>query len=142
MLKLQTAQCQGFRGGGSGNFGYDASSACSKPYSRAGRARFENLPCDFKRQNWCTVPGSAYPWQVNHKLHEKKIQVSVWILMNFVIGDYRHAVRRFVQENQGLMRRMYGDERHISVLRAEIENNDVDESEIDDEFFESADDPG
>jgi len=34
-------------------------------------------------------------------------------------------VRRFVQENQGLMRRMYGDQRHISVLRAEIESNDV-----------------
>lgn len=37
----------------------------------------------------------------------------------------RHAVRRFVHENHGLMRRMYGDERHISVLRAEIESNDV-----------------
>ena len=34
-------------------------------------------------------------------------------------------MRRFVQENQGLMRRMYGDQRHISVLRAEIESNDV-----------------
>lgn len=39
---------------------------------------------------------------------------------------YRRAVRRFVFENHGLMRRMYGDERHISVLRSEIESNDVD----------------
>lgn len=42
-----------------------------------------------------------------------------------IILLYRHAVRRFVQENQGLMRRMYGDERHINVLRAEFERNDV-----------------
>lgn len=34
-------------------------------------------------------------------------------------------MRRFVYENHGLMRRMYGDERHISVLRSEIESNDV-----------------
>lgn len=38
---------------------------------------------------------------------------------------FRRAVRRFVHENQGLMRRMYGDQRHISVLRAEIVSNDV-----------------
>ncbi|XP_046629511.1 protein spaetzle 4 [Neodiprion virginianus] len=113
VLKLQLSRCQSFRGGSSGNFGYDASSACSRPYSRSARARFENLPCDFRHQNWCTVPGSAYPW---------------------------HAVRRFVQENQGLMRRMYGDERHISVLRAEIDNNDVTEADIDDEFFQPVDD--
>lgn len=38
---------------------------------------------------------------------------------------FRRAVRRFVYENHGLMRRMYGAERHISVLRSEIESNDV-----------------
>lgn len=38
---------------------------------------------------------------------------------------YRHAVRRFVQENQGLMRRMYGDESYINILRAEFEKNDI-----------------
>ncbi|XP_012260997.2 protein spaetzle 4 [Athalia rosae] len=113
VLELLVIGCQGFGSGGPSNLGYDASSACSKPYSRAARARFENLPCDFKRQNWCTVAGSTYPW---------------------------HAVRRFVQENQGLMRRMYGDERHISVLRAEIENNDVSEPDIDDEIFEQVED--
>lgn len=37
-----------------------------------------------------------------------------------------NAVRRFVHENQGLMKRMYGDVRHISVLRTEINNNDID----------------
>ncbi|XP_034249329.1 protein spaetzle 4 isoform X2 [Thrips palmi] len=75
---------------------YDGYSACPKQY-RSFRHHVQ-LPCNFHEQSWCTVPGSAYPW---------------------------HAVRRFVHENHGLMRRMYGDERHISVLRAEIESNDV-----------------
>lgn len=35
-------------------------------------------------------------------------------------------MRRFVFENHGLMKRMYGEQRHFSVLRAEIESNDVD----------------
>ncbi|XP_012543401.1 protein spaetzle 4 [Monomorium pharaonis] len=101
VITLQLTRCQGDGGSGGGGpstFGYDASSACSKPYSRAGRARHEDLPCDFRRQNWCTIAGSSYPW---------------------------HAVRRFVQENQGLMRRMYGDENYISVLRAEFDKNDI-----------------
>ncbi|KAK1129015.1 hypothetical protein K0M31_020149 [Melipona bicolor] len=102
VITYQLARCQG---GGPSTFGYDASSACSKPYSRAGRTRFANLPCDFRQQNWCTVAGSSYPW---------------------------HAVRRFVQENQGLMRRMYGDERHINVLRAEFEKNDI---ELKDDYY-------
>ncbi|XP_054004892.1 protein spaetzle 4 [Hylaeus anthracinus] len=97
VIAYQHVRCQG-GGGGPSTFGYDASSACSKPYSRSSRARFANLPCDLRRQNWCAIAGSAYPW---------------------------HAVRRFVQENQGLMRRMYGDERHINVLRAEFERNDI-----------------
>ncbi|XP_011314259.1 uncharacterized protein spz4 [Fopius arisanus] len=84
--------------GGSGTFNYDASSACSRPYSRNGREHYEKLPCDFRRQNWCTIAGSNYPW---------------------------HAVRRFVYENQGLMRRMYGDEKHINVLKDELEKNDI-----------------
>ncbi|XP_023287791.1 protein spaetzle 4 [Orussus abietinus] len=98
VLKLQLTGSQGTTGGPS-SFGYDAASACSRPYSRLGRARIEKLPCDFRRQNWCAVAGNAYPW---------------------------HAVRRFVQENQGLMRRMYGDERHLDVIRNELEKNDVD----------------
>lgn len=55
-------------------------------------------PCDLAHQSYCTSAGSLYPW---------------------------HAVRRFIRENQGLMRRMYGDERHIAVLRAELETNDI-----------------
>ncbi|XP_072743153.1 protein spaetzle 4 [Anoplolepis gracilipes] len=98
VIALQLTKCQS-SGGGPSTFGYDASSACSKPYSRTGRAHHENLPCDFRRQNWCTIAGSAYPW---------------------------HAVRRFVKENQGLMRRMYGDESYINILRAEFEKNDID----------------
>ncbi|XP_075210156.1 protein spaetzle 4-like [Lycorma delicatula] len=78
-------------------YGYDGYTTCSKPY-RSSKSRID-LPCDFRSRNWCTIPGSSYPWR---------------------------AVRRFVFENHGLMRRMYGDERHISVLRSEIESNDVD----------------
>ncbi|KAL1122147.1 hypothetical protein AAG570_003552, partial [Ranatra chinensis] len=76
--------------------GYDGYTTCSKPL-RAAKTSAE-FPCDFSTQTWCTIPGSYYPWR---------------------------AVRRFVYENHGLMRRMYGDERHISVLRSEIESNDV-----------------
>lgn len=39
----------------------------------------------------------------------------------------RRAVRRFVQENQGLMRRMYGDETYMNVIKAEIFKNDVEQ---------------
>ncbi|KAF7997759.1 hypothetical protein HCN44_009157 [Aphidius gifuensis] len=95
-----------FGGGGPSTFGYDASSACSKPYSRNGRSSYEKLPCDFQRQSWCAVAGNTYPW---------------------------HAVRRFVQENQGLMRRMYGDEKHINVLKTEIDKNDI-ESDYEDKY--------
>ncbi|XP_013199553.2 protein spaetzle 4 [Amyelois transitella] len=74
---------------------YDYASACARPY-RAHRARaLPDAPCDLSKHNYCTTPGSNYPW---------------------------HAIRRFVRENQGLMRRMYGEERHISVLKAELEN--------------------
>ncbi|XP_018359916.1 PREDICTED: uncharacterized protein LOC108759122 [Trachymyrmex cornetzi] len=97
-LQLTRCQCGGGGGGGPSTFGYDASSACSKPYSRTKRLHHEDLPCDFGQQNWCTIAGSSYPW---------------------------HAVRQFVQQNQGLMRRMYGDENYMNVLRAEFEENDI-----------------
>ncbi|XP_065204897.1 protein spaetzle 4 [Planococcus citri] len=76
---------------------YDGYTTCSKPFRNS--RSWSDLPCDFKNENWCVLPGSAYPW---------------------------HAVRRFVFENHGLMKRMYGEQRHFSVLRAEIETNDVD----------------
>ncbi|KAF6207799.1 hypothetical protein GE061_016247 [Apolygus lucorum] len=76
--------------------GYDGYTSCTKPF-RGGKRL--DVPCDFTTQTWCTIPGSYYPWR---------------------------AVRRFVYENHGLMKRMYGDERHISVLRSEIDTNDVD----------------
>ncbi|XP_050429214.1 protein spaetzle 4 [Adelges cooleyi] len=78
-------------------YGYDGYNTCTKPYRNA-KARFPDLPCDLNSQSWCMVPGSTYPW---------------------------HAVRRFVFENHGLMKRMYGEQRHISVLRAELDTNDV-----------------
>lgn len=49
------------------------------------------------------MPGSAYPW---------------------------HAVRRFVHENQGLMKRMYGDIRQISVLKNEFDGNYLETDEF------------
>lgn len=80
-------------------YGYDAGASCSTKSSRRGRAQLLSaIPCDITTQSYCNLPGTLYPW---------------------------HAVRRFVHENQGLMKRMYGDVRHISVLRDEINNNDI-----------------
>lgn len=85
-------------------YGFDSASSCGPKASRRGRAQLLTaIPCDLSSQSYCNLPGTAYPW---------------------------HAVRRFVHENQGLMRRMYGDIRHISVLRTEIENNDIEISDI------------
>lgn len=36
---------------------------------------------------------------------------------------YRNAMRKFVYENQGLMKRMYGNQRHYNVLRSEMLND-------------------
>lgn len=49
----------------------------------------------------------------------------ILILYNLLFPTSRHAVRRFVRENQGLMKRMYGDESYFNVLRAEFEKNDI-----------------
>lgn len=71
---------------------------------RRGRAQLiATIPCDLSIQSYCNLPGTLYPW---------------------------HAVRRFVHENQGLMKRMYGDVKHISVLRTEINNNDIDVDDV------------
>lgn len=79
-------------------FGYDAGggdqAACGRPY-RSGR--MHHPPCDLAMETYCTSAGATYPW---------------------------HAVRRFVRDNQGLMRRMYGDQRHGHVLRAELDEDD------------------
>ncbi|KOB74624.1 Spatzle-like protein [Operophtera brumata] len=74
---------------------FDHASSCARS-QRSSRARgLHDAPCDLTRHPYCNTPGTHYPW---------------------------HAIRRFVKENQGLMRRMYGNERHISVLKAELEN--------------------
>lgn len=86
------------------SYGFDAGASCSEKSSRRGRTEMiRMIPCDLSVQAYCNMPGNAYPW---------------------------NAVRRFVHENQGLMKRMYGDVRHISVLRNEIVNNDIDEENI------------
>lgn len=80
-------------------YGFDAGASCSQKNARRGRAQIlSSIPCDLTVQSYCNLPGSLYPW---------------------------HAVRRFVHENQGMMKRMYGDVKHISVLRTEINNNDI-----------------
>lgn len=81
-------------------YGFDAGASCNdQKTARRGRAQLlKSIPCDLSTQAYCNLPGTMYPW---------------------------HAVRRFVNENQGMMKRMYGDVRHISVLRNEINNNDI-----------------
>lgn len=80
-------------------YGFDGGATCSEKTARRGRAQLlKSIPCDLSVQAYCNLPGTMYPW---------------------------HAVRRFVNENQGMMKRMYGDVRHISVLRNEISNNDI-----------------
>ncbi|XP_017769460.1 PREDICTED: uncharacterized protein LOC108557464 isoform X2 [Nicrophorus vespilloides] len=78
-------------------YGYDAGTdqgACGKPYRAS---RMYQPPCDLTKQTYCINAGTMYPW---------------------------HAVKRFIRENQGLMRRMYGDEKHFAVLKAELESNE------------------
>lgn len=89
----------------SNTYGYDgAAPACNPKAARRGRAQIlETIPCDLTVQTYCSQPGSLYPW---------------------------HAVRRFVHENQGLMRRMYGDLKHITVLRNEVNNNDIEFDDV------------
>lgn len=52
------------------------------------------IPCDMSKTSFCTSPGSAYPWS---------------------------AVRRYIYENQGFIRRMYGDQRQSVILKNEID---------------------
>jgi len=52
------------------------------------------IPCDMTKSSFCTLPGSAYPWS---------------------------SVRRYIYENQGFMKRMYGEQRQSLVLRNEID---------------------
>lgn len=86
------------------SFGYDSGGQCDPRVARRGRAQLiASIPCDLSQQSYCNLPGSAYPW---------------------------HAVRRFVHENQGLMKRMYGDVRQISVLKTEFSENFIDKDDI------------
>lgn len=82
-------------------FGYDSGGSCEPRGARKGRAQLiSSIPCDLTKQAYCNLPGTLYPW---------------------------HAVRRFVHENQGLMKRMYGDTRHLSILKNEFEENYIEE---------------
>ncbi|XP_022256732.1 protein spaetzle 4-like isoform X2 [Limulus polyphemus] len=51
------------------------------------------IPCDMSKSLYCSSSGSAYPW---------------------------NSVRRYIYDNQGLIRRMYGDQRHSFILQEEI----------------------
>ncbi|XP_022644411.1 protein spaetzle 4-like [Varroa jacobsoni] len=61
--------------------------------SRLGARAFVHPPCDLSRRSFCVEPGDSYPWK---------------------------AVRRYIYENQGLMRRMYGDQRQGELLTQEV----------------------
>lgn len=82
--------------------GFDSGGSCeTRTARRTGRAQIlAAIPCDLTKQAYCNLPGTSYPW---------------------------HAVRRFVHENQGLMKRMYGDMRHLAVLKTEFEENIIEE---------------
>ncbi|XP_015786555.1 protein spaetzle 4-like [Tetranychus urticae] len=54
-----------------------------------------DIPCDMSKSNFCELSGTIYPWA---------------------------AVRRYIYENQGLLRRMYGDQRHYQILTNEIQD--------------------
>ena len=55
----------------------------------------QDIPCDMSKSSFCQIPGGSYPWS---------------------------SVRRYIYENQGLMRRMYGDQRQSFILRNEIDD--------------------
>ncbi|XP_018575280.1 protein spaetzle 4 [Anoplophora glabripennis] len=84
--------------------------ACGRPY-RSGRMYLP--PCDMRKQGFCNTPGNTYPW---------------------------HAVKRFVRDNQGLMRRMYGDQRHGHVLKSEFHDegfwNSANEPSLSSKYYE------
>lgn len=52
-----------------------------------------DIPCDMSVQSYCTQPGSAYPWS---------------------------SVRRYIFENQGSIRRMYGEQRQAQMVQFEV----------------------
>lgn len=81
---------------------YDEYMTCGSGSERYGRHfhHYPELPCDITKNSWCESAGNQYPWG---------------------------AVRRFIYENQGLMKRMYGTQRHYNVLRTELLNNLYDE---------------
>ncbi|KAK3878693.1 hypothetical protein Pcinc_016688 [Petrolisthes cinctipes] len=86
---------------------YDEYMTCGSGSERYGRhyhpPHLPELPCDISKNSWCESAGTQYPWS---------------------------SVRKFVYENQGLMKRMYGNQRHYNVLRAEMLN------ELYDDMFE------
>ena len=53
-----------------------------------------DIPCDLESSNYCQTPGSSYPWS---------------------------AVRRYIYDNQAIMRQMYGDQRQSYIVQNEIE---------------------
>lgn len=85
-------------------YGFDSATSCDPKHSRRSKALLiSSIPCDLSQTGYCNEPGRLYPW---------------------------NAVRRFVNENQGLMKRMYGDLKHKSLLKSEMNGNKVDDYDI------------
>lgn len=53
-----------------------------------------DIPCDLDTSSYCESAGSSYPWT---------------------------AVRRYIYDNQAVMRQMYGDQRQSYIIQNEIE---------------------
>lgn len=53
-----------------------------------------DIPCDLDSSSYCQTAGSSYPWT---------------------------AVRRYIYDNQAVMRQMYGDHRQSYIIQNEIE---------------------
>lgn len=53
----------------------------------------KEIPCDLSILGYCTEPGSAYPWS---------------------------SVRRYIIENQGLVKKMYGEQRQSDIVHDEM----------------------
>ncbi|KAH9529796.1 Spaetzle [Dermatophagoides farinae] len=52
------------------------------------------IPCDINTNGYCTEPGQAYPWS---------------------------SMRRFIFENQGFVKKMYGEQRQSQIIHDELE---------------------
>ncbi|KAK2725608.1 protein spaetzle 4-like [Artemia franciscana] len=77
--------------------------------TRTQRALLEKVPCDLSKDTYCTEPGNVYPWR---------------------------TMRSFINENQGTMKRMYGEARQLNILKSEFSDTvDYNNGFLENTFF-------